>query len=97
MTLVGSSIANNTAVMSPGGGLYTSTGGTASILGSTLRANRARRGGGVYNRGTLGLVDSSVTGNHASVQGGGITNRGQLTPVGTPVVANTPDNIDPSA
>ena len=97
MTIVGSSIANNEAVMSPGGGLYNSTPGTASILRSTLRANRASHGGGVYNRGTLSLVDSTVTRNHASVQGGGISNRGQMTLVRTPVVANSPDEIVPPA
>jgi len=83
--------------MSPGGGLYNSTGGTASIVLSTLRANRASHGGGVYNRGTLGLVGSAVTRNHATVQGGGITNRGQMTLVRTTVVANTPDNLAPPA
>jgi hypothetical protein len=97
MTFVGSSIANNNAVLSPGGGLYNATGGTASILRSTIKGNRASHGGGVYNRGALGLVDSTVTRNHATVQGGGITNRGQMTLVRTTVVANTPDNIAPPA
>lgn len=93
MTFFRSSIANNTAVMSPGGGLYNATGGTASILHSTINGNRASHGGGVSNRGMLGLVDSTVTRNHATVQGGGITNRGQMTLVRTTVFANTPDNI----
>jgi hypothetical protein len=97
LTLVGSSIANNNAVLSPGGGLYNANGGTASILRGTLRANRASLGGGVYNRGTLGLVASTVTRNHATVRGGGITNRGQMTLVHTTVVANTPDNLAPPA
>jgi hypothetical protein len=95
LTVVGSTIADNRAVVSPGGGLYNSAAGTASIVRSTLRANRASLGGGAYNLGTLGAVDSTVVRNHATVQGGGITDRGRLTLIRTPVVANTPDNIDP--
>jgi hypothetical protein len=95
MTVVGSSIASNDAVDSPGGGLYNTTDGSASILRSTIKSNRASQGGGVYNQGTLNLVNSTVTRNHATIQGGGITNKGQKTLVRTPVVANTSDNNDP--
>ena len=67
------------------------------IFNSTLRANHASHGGGVYNRGMLGLVDNTVTWNHASVQGGGIANRGQMNLIRTKVVANTPENLTPLA
>jgi hypothetical protein len=93
LTIAGSTISNDTAAQSLGGGLYNTPDGTASILRSTLRGNRAGLGGGAYNLGTLGLINSTVTRNQATFQGGGITNRGRLTLIHTPVVANTPDNI----
>jgi fibronectin-binding autotransporter adhesin len=92
MTFVASSLASNDAVNSPGGGLYNATGATASILRGTIKGNRASLGGGIYNRGTLSIVNSTVSRNHATTQGGGITNRGQMTLVHTTLVANTPDN-----
>jgi hypothetical protein len=97
LTVVGSTVADNRAVLSPGGGLFNPAGGTASIFRSTLRANRAGLGGGADNLGTLGVVDSTVVRNQATVQGGGIANQGRLTLIHTPVVANTPDNITPPA
>ena len=35
-------------------------------------------GGGIYNRGTLTLADSTITGNRAPYSGGGLNNRGAL-------------------
>jgi hypothetical protein len=97
LTVVGSTIGDNRAALSLGGGLYNSAVGTASILRSTLRDNRASLGGGAYNLGALGLIDSTVIRNRATVQGGGIADGGRLTLIRTPVVANSPDNFAPTA
>jgi hypothetical protein len=98
LTVVASTLASNNASGSApgslGGGLFNFSGGTTSLLHSTLRANRSGFGGGVYNLGTLKLAGSTVIGNQATVRGGGIIDRGQLTLVRSRVVANSPDNID---
>ena len=56
LTVVGSKIADNTAALSMGGGLFNSGSGVASILRSTMQANRSSFGAGAYN---LGRWDSS--------------------------------------
>jgi hypothetical protein len=96
LTVTGSTIAGNGAVLSPGGGLFNSTGANASIVRSTLRSNSAALGGGADNLGTLNLLGSTVTRNRAAVQGGGIAGSGKSTLIHTRVVANTPDDVAPT-
>jgi hypothetical protein len=50
-----------------------------TLSGVTLTHGYAGWGGGIYNVGTLTLVGSSVTGNHAFQTGGGIYNGGMVT------------------
>jgi hypothetical protein len=92
-----STVAGNTGLGetlgSLGGGLFLGSEGTATVSGSALKNNRSEFGGGVYNLGSLRLLGSLVTHNHASVSGGGIDNRGQLTISRSRIIANTPDNI----
>ena len=63
LTAFRGAIAGNTAAQSPGGGLYNSAGGTASILRSIIRANRASLGGGIANKGHLTLARTHIVAN----------------------------------
>ena len=63
-----------------GGRIYNHTGGTTMVDGSTVSANTAESGGGIYNWGTLDVTSSTIGGsgaaNQATIWGGGIYNRG---------------------
>jgi CSLREA domain-containing protein len=64
---------------------------TVNVFNSTITGNRGIVGGGL-NNGTIGkvtLVNTTVSGNSASVDGGGISNDGLMTLVNTTVSANT--------
>jgi hypothetical protein len=50
-----------------GGGVYVATEAIVTISNSTITANAAQSGGGLYAAGTLGLVSSTVSGNSASM------------------------------
>ena len=41
-----------------------------------MSGNNARSGGGIFNDGTLTLINSTVSGNSAGIDGGGIYNFG---------------------
>ncbi|MEX2237657.1 MAG: choice-of-anchor Q domain-containing protein [Dehalococcoidia bacterium] len=84
-----------------GGGIYNGSGAVIA-LGSTIRANHASDGGGIYANRFPGetvnpntrLVDSIVDGNTARLFGGGIVNRGDqstLTLLRTIVSGNSAD------
>jgi hypothetical protein len=60
------------------------TGAHVTLSGVLLTHGTAAAGGGIYNVGTLTLVSSSVTGNHAHGTGGGIFNLG-----GTATITNS--------
>lgn len=62
-------------VTASGGGIYIYSSGTTEIIASTLTGNKATRGGGIYNAGTLWIKNSTITGNTAQTYGGGILNR----------------------
>jgi hypothetical protein len=68
----GSSIYHNTATYD-GGGICNSY-GTVNMNGGSITDNKANRGGGIFNGGTLTLKDVKITDNTASVGGGGIFN-----------------------
>ncbi len=63
-------------VTATGGGIFIYRSGTAEISASTVTGNKATRGGGIYNAGTLFLKNSTVSGNTAQTHGGGIANIG---------------------
>ena len=55
---------------SAGGGIFNATGGTTTVDGSTVSANTANNGGGIYNQATLNVQNGSTIG------GAGAGNRG---------------------
>jgi hypothetical protein len=95
-SIVSGNIGLGQTLGSIGGGLFLGAPGQASITDSSLNHNQAEFGGGVFNLGSLSLLRSLVTRNHAQVSGGGIYNMGRLTISQSQVVANTPDNIAPA-
>ena len=103
LTLTNVSIGRNTAgaegYAGAGGGIFNA--GIASVVNSTISANRAQYGGGMFNRGTATLVNATISGNTAkesyapppysyASRGGGIYNRsnGSLTLVNTTISGN---------
>ena len=95
-TIGGTGVGNEgTDSFSVGGGIYNDSGGTATVDGSNVSANTAWSGGGVENRGTLTVTNSTIggtgAGNITMGYGGGITNRigGTTTVDGSTLSANT--------
>lgn len=66
-------------------------GAVVAIKDVTIEAGKsgAARGGGVYNQGTLTLVNSVVRGNTTAADGGGLASDGALTLVDSTVSGNT--------
>jgi hypothetical protein len=100
LTLVGSTVSDNEGATS-GGGIYNSSTGTATIRRSTISDNfayypysRYTRGGGIDNRGTLTLINSTVSNNvifsRGQGYGGGVNSRGTLTILSSTVTGNMP-------
>ena len=54
-----------------GGGLYIG-GGEANIFNSAIVSNTATLGGGINSGGTLSVVNTTISGNHANRDGGGV-------------------------
>ena len=73
-TLDMSTVAGNMAGTN-GGGIYID--GTYALImtGSTVSGNNATDGGGVYNGGSLFVLNSTISGNSASQDGGGYYNK----------------------
>lgn len=86
-TLTGAGIYSNTASVT-GGGLLVSD-ASASVIGGYVTNNTADVGGGALNYGTLTLVNTTVSGNHADRDAGGIWNEGTLVLTYTTVAHNT--------
>ena len=84
VTLTGGSISKGT-----GGGINNL--GTLTLNNSTLTANTASTGGGIFNnRGTVTVSNSTLSGNTASNSGGGsFNNRGTVTVSNSTLTANT--------
>lgn len=88
LTLIGSTITDNTAWY--GGGI--SNYGRLTLDDSTIGSNKAgsESGGGIFNSyGTLRLVNSTISGNAAAQQGGGIHNTGTLAATNSTISKNT--------
>jgi hypothetical protein len=64
-----------------------------TIRGGRITAGPDWSGGGIYNRGTLTLNNSTVANNTAGANGGGILNRGNATLTNSTVSGNTA-NVD---
>ena len=86
----GVTIRNGRVATDIGGGILNGS-GTTKVDGSTVSANTAIVGGGIYNQATLKVRnDSTVVSNQASEHGGGIYNwTGTTTVVGSTVISNT--------
>ncbi|HEY8491420.1 MAG TPA: CSLREA domain-containing protein, partial [Dehalococcoidia bacterium] len=89
LTVTGSTLRGN-EVGFDGGGLYNGFSGTATFSDTTVEANTANDGGGIYNDGTLTLARSTLSGNNAG-RGGGLFNTfdGTATLVNSTVSGNT--------
>ena len=75
-TIGGAGAGNQATVW--GGGIFNDGGGTTTVDGSTVSANTAKNGGGMFNYGTLNVTNSTIggagAGNQATIWGGGIYN-----------------------
>ena len=80
-TIQNTKITNNTANALAswlgGGGIYTDGNTAMTLIGCTISGNQAANasGGGIQNRGTLTLQDTTVSNNTAKLSGGGIDHR----------------------
>ena len=82
-------VAGNTATNATGvdglggGGIYNQSGSTLALVECTVSNNSAigspSRGGGVFNLGTLSVVQSTISANYADFSGGGIFNNSGVT------------------
>jgi hypothetical protein len=90
VTLADCEIAHNLNSPRGGGGVWNGAGAEISIARSTISSNRcAGPGVGLYNMGTLHLINSTVTGNRSvGANGGGIYNSGQAEVVHCTVAFN---------
>jgi CSLREA domain-containing protein len=96
-TIRDSWIGNNASNQNGGGGLYYSKSVDRKLVvsGSTFSGNSANGpggfGGGIYAQGALQLVNSTISGNHATHYGGGIhsESNGSLSMANSSVVFNT--------
>jgi CSLREA domain-containing protein len=92
MQIVTSTLVHNSADQGndrQGGAVFNHGSGTLSILGSTVGANSANLGGGIYNNGIVTITRSLVAANTAAIDGGGMTNRGTATVLQSTFSANT--------
>ncbi len=89
MSIQASSFLSNTASLDGGGIAIDDS--LASVADSTLQANHARNGGGIYLAGAVGVFSgNNVTGNFAVESGGGIAlDRTAPTLDGNTVMSNT--------
>jgi hypothetical protein len=102
VTPAGELVLSNTTVgsgfvLSPGVGGGILNRGDATLVDSTLTANRAANGGGGYNAGYLYLLNSVISDNRAEEydqffaqsSGGGIMNVGSLEAIGSTISGNS--------
>jgi hypothetical protein len=89
LSLSNSTVTGNTAML--GGGIYNVSGGTMTMSGDTINNNTTTgsgAGGGVFNGGTMTIINCTIAANKAH-QGGGIFNGGVLTMGSSTVASNT--------
>jgi hypothetical protein len=90
-TVINTRIANNTATVN-GGGIYNGILGDAVgqlyLLKSTVDANTATAGGGIYSTGTIQAEVSTIHANSATTFGGGIYSNGDSNLINLTVAYN---------
>src|ERR1043166_5686978 len=95
-----STITGNTSIR--GGGIYADSGGSATILRSTIDHNHApvdetSNGGGIANYGNLVLENSTVCNNDAAASGGGVFNSASASISSSTICSNLAGNGPASA
>jgi len=74
LTVINSTISGNTAASIGGGILNYGSAATLIVNNSKFDGNTATEGGGIYNEGSLDIIDSSFATNTVTSLGGGIAN-----------------------
>ena len=72
-----------------GGGVEVESGASLTLSRSWVTGNVDDLGGGILNEGTLAIVDSTISGNTASIKGGGLLNDGTATISNSTIEGNT--------
>ena len=85
VAISGITITSGNATGSEGGGIHIEDGGDLTLIGSVVIGNTADFGGGIYARGTLTVVGSTIAAN----TGGGIRSDNDLTMTRSTVSGNT--------
>jgi hypothetical protein len=89
LTMTGCTVSGNTTRTGDGGGIYNFPYGILVLNDTTITANKAGVGGGIFNEGTLTLNGGSISNNKIALDGGGIYNKGTLTSTGCTISGNT--------
>lgn len=91
LTIVNSSVNNNSVSGGPGEGGGINSTGVLTITNSTVSGNYATggRAGGIFSNGTLTITHSTISGNHGGAEGGGILCGGSATIANSTVTGNT--------
>lgn len=79
------------SVNTPGGGVLNAA--MLTVDACVIVGNRASRGGGISNTGTLFVRDSTIQGNTAGVTAGGIRNAGVTTISGSTIQGNHTESV----
>jgi CSLREA domain-containing protein len=66
-------------------------GATVNVMGVTIQNGSAPDGGGLYNGGTLTVMNSTISGNRATFTGGGLYSSGTLTVTQSTILGNASD------
>ncbi|HYN87026.1 MAG TPA: choice-of-anchor Q domain-containing protein, partial [Ardenticatenaceae bacterium] len=89
LTLIRTAVSENEALGTAGGGLALTTGSTATLIDSTIRANTANgNGAGIFNNGTLRVERSTVQDNVGTRSGAGLSNNGTAVLVNSTISGN---------
>ena len=72
-----------------GGGLWIETDAVVTLDNSTVSESTAKRGGGIYNLGTLTITNSAILSNTGTWEGGGIFDKGMLVIEDSTIAYNT--------
>ncbi len=68
-------------------------GANLTLSGLTISGGNSNNGGGIYNGGTLTVINSTISGNSSSSYGGGINNGGTLTVTNSTISGNSASTL----